>query len=99
MPCAFCLSALIYSTSMLTFLDISAGPVVQTPPVRLIETLCHSTGLPVEAAQQGYVQSSANQLFSPNHSSSDTEHHHVQAGQEAQRSVWPPAGKEDGVIL
>lgn len=83
----------------MTFLDISRDPWVHTPPVRLIETVCCSAGLPTEAAQQGYIQPSANQLFSPNHSGSDTEHHHVQVGQEAQRSVWSPAGKEDGVIL
>lgn len=77
-----CLLSLIYNMTMLTFLYISAEHVLQTPPVRLIETLCCSTGLPVEAAQQGYLQSSANELFSPNHSCSDSEHHHVQAGQE-----------------
>lgn len=60
---------------------------------------CCSAGLPVEAAQQGHLQASANELFSPDVSLSDSEHHHVQAGQETQRSVWSTAGKEDGVIL
>lgn len=69
------------------------------PHVILNETFCCSSGLPVEAAQQGHLQPSANELFSADLSRSDSEHHHVQAGQETQRSVWSPTGEKDGVML
>lgn len=53
-PYAICLPSLTYSVSILTFLCISAELVVQTPPVRLVEALCCSTGFPVETTQQVY---------------------------------------------
>ena len=55
-----------------------------------------SPGLPVEQTREGRVQSTTHQLLSPDHGRRDPEHYHVQAGQEAQGSVWASIGKENG---
>ena len=54
------------------------------------------SGLPAEPPAEGRVQPVIHQLLRPDHSRPDPKHHHVQARQAAQRSVRPPAGKENG---
>ena len=62
----------------------------------LISSSSLSPGLPVEQTGEGRLQSAPHQLLSSDHRRTDAEHHHVQAGQEAQGPVWASVGEENG---